>query len=120
MIIDRPQAIPYDFHSGPVRHVLSVGDVGIAKSTLQPAGKISINGVDFEAVCITGIISEGAAVIVTDIEMNVATVESYDADVASTPLEDNNLASATTIESTLLTVSPDSFDLKDLDPPKDS
>lgn len=122
MIIDRPEARPYDFSSGNANHTLTIGDVGLAKTSLQPAGKITIHGIDFEAVSITGIIDSGHAVVVTDIEMNVATVEKYDLppDQPSTiSSATSSLTSEAAEEIDLLNASIEQIDLQNFDTRKD-
>ncbi len=122
MIINRPEARPYDFSSGKANHSLTVGDVGLAKTPLHPAGKITIHGIDFEAVSNTGIIEAGYAVVVTDIEMNVATVEKYDLP-ADQPEKIGSITGSPTTnlddEVDLLSASPEQIDLQNFDTRKD-
>jgi membrane-bound ClpP family serine protease len=124
MIINRPQAVPYDFEKGSSGHQLEIGDIGLAKTDLHPAGKIRIDDHDYEAVSVTGIIPAGAAVIVTDIEMNVATVEVYESSVPMQTLNESP-AKSSSIEiepgdSSLLEMPVDQFNLNDFESSKDA
>lgn len=119
MIIGRPQAIPYDFENSTSGHHLKVGDIGIAKTDLHPSGKIRIGDHDYEAVSMTGIIHAGSAIIITDMEMNVATVELYDTPVAMEALE-TPIETDVSQTPNLLDMPIEQFNLNDFESPKDT
>jgi membrane-bound ClpP family serine protease len=124
MMVGRPNAVPYQYDEKKTNHAMTIGDVGLAKTNLQPSGKIILEGKVYEAITSAGIIPAGSSIVVTDIEMNVATVELYldESDLRSTsetePRDEDGRA-AKQNEGDLLEMSPDTFKLNDFDSPKE-
>lgn len=58
-------------------HACRIGDRGTAKSTLAPSGVVEVDGKDFSARAVGGVIESGSVIVVTDGDIGGLVVQAY-------------------------------------------